>query len=165
MKTAVVVMGVAGSGKTTIAMLLADRLGWMVAEADDFHPPANVTKMASGVPLTDEDRQPWLVSIRDWIDAAPGSVLVTCSALRRVYRDVLRQAHAQVRFLHLDGRPEVIGSRIGSRTGHFMPPTLLQSQLATLEPLQPDEDGIVVSVEGTPAEIGERAITALGLEP
>jgi gluconokinase len=106
-----------------------------------------------------------VVAIRDWIDAAPGSVLVTCSALRRVYRDVLRQAHAHVRFLHLDGRPEVIGSRIGSRTGHFMPPTLLHSQLATLEPLQPDEDGIVVSVEGTPAEIGERSITALGLEP
>lgn len=163
-RTAVVVMGVAGSGKTTVAEILAKRLHWKAAEADDFHSAENVAKMHSGTPLTDEDRQPWLASIRDWISAADTSVLVTCSALRHTYRDVLRQADARVVFLHLDGSAELIGDRMNARVDHFMPPALLQSQLETLEPLQPDEDGVVINVDTTPDRIADRAIEALGLE-
>ncbi|GAA2096843.1 gluconokinase [Microlunatus panaciterrae] len=161
--TAVVVMGVAGSGKTTVATLLGARLGWQVAEADDFHSSQNVAKMASGVPLTDADRQPWLIAIRDWISASDTSVLVTCSALRRSYRDVLRTADKRVRFLHLDGTADLIGERIRARVDHFMPPALLDSQLSTLEPLQPDEDGVVIGVSGTPHGVADRAMAALQL--
>lgn len=162
-RTAVVVMGVAGSGKTTVAGVLAERLGWEQAEADDFHSEANVAKMAAGTALTDADRQPWLESIRDWISAADTSVLVTCSALKRVYRDVLRTADARVVFLHLDGSADLIGDRIRARTDHFMPPALLESQLATLEPLEAEEDGAVIEVSGTPDEIADRAVLALDL--
>lgn len=156
-------MGVAGSGKTTTASLLAERLGWTVAEADDFHSAANVAKMSAGTPLDDADRQPWLESIRDWISAAEGNVFITCSALRRRYRDVLRGAEAKVRFLHLDGSKGLIGERMQARTDHFMPPALLDSQLATLEPLEPDEDGVVIEVTGSPAEVAAQAIQELGL--
>lgn len=162
-KTAVVVMGVSGSGKTTVAEILARRLGWREAEADDFHPAANVAKMHDGIPLTDADRGPWLIALRDWIDAAPGSVIMTCSALKRSYRDVLRTANARVEFLHLDGDHEVIRRRITARKGHFMPPSLLDSQFATLEPLQPDEAGVVVDVEGDPEEMADTAIQELHL--
>jgi gluconokinase len=162
-KTAVVVMGVSGSGKTTIAGILSRRLGWPEAEADDFHPAANVAKMHAGTPLTDADRKPWLEALRDWIDAAPGSVILTCSALRRSYRDVLRQANARVVFLHLDGDHEVIRKRITGRRGHFMPASLLDSQFATLEALQPDEDGCVVDVGGSPDVIADRAMHELQL--
>lgn len=162
-KTAVVVMGVSGSGKTTVARLLADRLGWPMAEADDFHSAENIAAMASGRPLTDADRGPWLLSIRDWVSAADTSVVVTCSALRRRYRDVLREAEASVKFLHLDGGRDIIGSRIGARLDHFMPPTLLTSQLSTLEPLEADEDGAMVPVDGSPEQLVERALAALGL--
>lgn len=151
-----VVMGVAGSGKTTVATLLAQRTGTPQAEADDFHPEANVRKMAAGVPLTDADRQPWLERLRDWLTAeadAGRSAVVTCSALRRPYRDLLRTAHGRVRFVHLDGSPELLASRIGARTDHFMPATLLPSQLATLEPLDDDEDGFVLDVAHSPAEL------------
>jgi gluconokinase len=156
-------MGVAGSGKSTVGQILARRLGWSFAEADDFHSAANVAKMASGTPLTDEDRLPWLESIWKWIDASPADLVVTCSALRRSYRDVLRQAQANVRFLHLNGTRETIGARIAARSEHFMPTALLSSQIATLEPLQSDEDGAVVEIAGTPEEIVDRAIQALGL--
>lgn len=156
-------MGVSGAGKTTIAEILACRLGWQEAEADDFHPAANVAKMHDGIPLTDEDRWPWLVTLRDWISAAPGSVILTCSALKRSYRDVLRSAHARVEFLHLDGDHDVIRSRIMARTGHFMPASLLDSQFATLEPLQPDEQGLVVDVEDDPEGIADRAMAELHL--
>lgn len=162
-KTAVVVMGVSGSGKTTVAEILARRLGWQEAEADDFHPAANVAKMHDGIPLTDQDRMPWLIALRDWINAAPGSVILTCSALKRSYRDVLRTADARVEFIHLDGDHEVIRKRITARKGHFMPASLLDSQFATLEPLQPDEAGLVVDVEGDPTAIADQAITALHL--
>jgi gluconokinase len=144
LKTTIIVMGVAGSGKSTVAKMLAERLGWPMAEGDDFHSQENKAKMAAGTPLTDADRKPWLEAIRDWIDRTPGNSVVTCSALRRSYRDILRGARGRVRFLHMQGSPAVLGSRIGSRTGHFMPPGMLISQLETLEPLQPDEDGAVV---------------------
>ncbi|QGN35745.1 AAA family ATPase [Microlunatus sp. Gsoil 973] len=156
-------MGVSGAGKTTVAEILARRLGWLEAEADDFHPPANVAKMHSGIPLTDEDREPWLAALRDWITKAPGSVILTCSALRRSYRDVLRSANARVEFLHLDGDHDLIRQRITSRSGHFMPASLLDSQFATLEPLQPDEPGLVADVADEPEAIADQAVRALRL--
>ncbi len=162
-KTVVVVMGVAGCGKSTVGQMLAQRLGWPFAEADDFHSAANVAKMAAGTPLTDEDRRPWLESIRRWMDDTAADSVVTCSALRRSYRDILRGAQANVRFLHLSGTLESIGARMAARTSHFMPTSLLTSQLATLEPLESDEDGVVINVTGTPEEIVTNAIKVLGL--
>ncbi|MGB7982470.1 MAG: gluconokinase [Candidatus Nanopelagicales bacterium] len=163
-----VIMGVAGCGKTTVAQLLSERLGWVAAEADDFHPSANIAKMASGVPLTDDDRWPWLRAIRDWITLQNGEgrdSIVTCSALKRGYRDVLRQATGQVRFVHLDGTIEVIGERIQSRSKHFMPPRLLPSQFEILEPLGADEDGVVVPVAGQPESIADDALRRLEIAP
>ncbi|MFC3495410.1 gluconokinase [Glycomyces rhizosphaerae] len=162
--TCLVVMGVAGSGKSTVARLLADRLGRPMAEADDFHPEANIAKMRSGTPLTDADREPWLLSLRDWIsahDAEGRGTVVTCSALKRTYRDLLRGATAQVRFVHLSGTPEVIGERLSARSGHFMPPSLLDSQFADLEPLGDDEDGITVDVTAPPEQIADRVCEGL----
>lgn len=161
-----VVMGVAGSGKTTVAGLLARRLGWTSAEADEFHPASNVAKMAAGTPLTDDDRWPWLRAIALWIgdqDAAGRCSIVTCSALKRSYRDVLAAAPGRVRFVHLAGDPAVIAERMGHRTGHFMPAALLPSQFATLEPLQPDEDGVTVSVAADPEAVADEVLRALGL--
>lgn len=158
----VVVMGVSGSGKTTVGTALAERLGVPYAEADDFHPPENVAKMASGVPLTDEDRAPWLDAIAAWLKAQEGEGgVVTCSALKRVYRDRLRRAAPEVFFLHLDGSPELIGERLSGRTGHFMPSALLRSQFETLEALDADEAGAVVPIDGTPQEVTELAVTAV----
>ena len=163
LKTTIVVMGVAGSGKSSVARLVAERLGWPMAEGDDFHSPQNRSKMASGTPLTDADRKPWLEAIRDWLDRTPGNAVVTCSALRRSYRDILRTARGRVRFLHLHGTPAVLGSRISGRTDHFMPPALLVSQLETLEPLEPDEDGTTVDVSRSPEEIVELGLTRLSI--
>ncbi|NIJ12677.1 gluconokinase [Saccharomonospora amisosensis] len=164
MSTCLVVMGVSGAGKSTLARPLAARLCWPVAEADDFHPDANIAKMASGVPLTDADRAPWLAAIRDWINAqaetGPGAV-VTCSALKRRYRDSLRAARARVRFVHLEGSRDVIAGRLATRTGHFMPPSLLESQFGDLEPLAPDEDGVTVDVGDSPQRIIEAALALL----
>jgi gluconokinase len=162
-KTAVVVMGVAGCGKSTVGQLLARRLGWPYAEADDFHSEANVAKMASGTPLTDEDRRPWLESIRKWIDDTAGDSVVTCSALRRDYRDILRGAQANVRFVHLNGTEETIAARMAARADHYMPTSLLASQVATLEPLQSDENGVEIEIGGRPEEIVTSAIKVLGL--
>jgi gluconokinase len=164
----VVVMGVSGSGKTTVGRGIADAMRWEYAEGDEFHSAANVAKMASGHPLTDEDRWPWLRSIGQWLNAheqAGRSAVVTCSALRRVYRDLLREGRPDVRFCHVTATAEIIQERLEHRHGHYMPPSLLPSQLATLEPLQPDEPGVVVSVAGTPQEIVQKALAALGLTP
>jgi len=159
-------MGVSGSGKTTVARELAQHLGWTFAEADEFHPPENVAKMAAGVPLVDEDRWPWLADLRDWLDAraaAGEDVVITCSALKRSYRDVLRGAGARVRFVHLTASPAVLAERMGLRSGHYMPASLLDSQLAALQPLEPDEDGVVVDVDAPVAQVVRAAVGALDL--
>ncbi len=161
----IVVMGVSGTGKTTLAKKLAGDLGYPFAEGDDFHSAANVAKMHAGHPLTDEDRAPWLRTISDWIGerekAGTGGV-ITCSALKRRYRDELRGGHPDVRFLSLVGDYDLLLSRIQGRTGHFMPASLLDSQLAAFEPLQADEPGTDVDVAGTPAEVEALAIKQLG---
>ncbi|MDQ4489807.1 gluconokinase [Sinomonas sp. ASV486] len=165
--THVVVMGVAGSGKTTIAAALAPRLGWPLAEADDFHPQANIAKMASGRPLDDEDRWPWLSLIRSWMSerAREGqSTVLTCSALRRSYRDFLSKADGRVVFVHLDGSPELLQARMASRVGHFMPSTLLPSQLAALEPLSPDERArasLSLDLAKTPEHLVDAIVSSL----
>lgn len=164
----VVVMGVAGTGKSTVAKGISTLMGWPYAEGDAVHPQANVAKMHSGIPLTDEDRWPWLRLLGDWIDstiAAGDSAVVTCSALRRAYREVLREGRPSVRFLHLHDSQDLIAERMAARTDHFMPPGLLPSQFATLEPLEPDEPGVVVSVAGDIPEVIERSMTALRLVP
>ncbi len=163
-KTVIVVMGVAGSGKSTVAQLLAQQLGWTRIEGDDLHPPENVAKMAAGTPLSDADREPWLRGISQRIDETEGHQVITCSALRRSYRDILRTANARVRFLQLSGSRALLSSRLGARTDHFMPSSLLASQLDALEPLTPDEDGVSVDIHGTPAAIVARALQALDLD-
>ncbi|MCV7424478.1 gluconokinase [Mycobacterium yunnanensis] len=143
----IVVMGVSGSGKSTVGAALAQRLRVPFADADDFHPAANIAKMTAGHALDDDDRRPWLDTIGTWLaDHADGGVM-SCSALKRAYRDQLREHLADVEFLHLAGTPEVIGRRQASRPGHFMPASLLASQFATLEPLAPDERGVHVDVD------------------
>jgi gluconokinase len=154
-------MGVSGSGKTTIGQLLAQRLGVDYAEADEFHPPENVAKMSTGTPLTDDDRWPWLRAIAKWISEHPQGGVVTCSALKLKYRDVLKTG-GDVFFVHLDGTRELIAQRLASRKGHFMPPALLDSQIADLEALVPGETGAVISIDATPDEIVEAAIRAIG---
>ncbi|GAA4427122.1 gluconokinase, GntK/IdnK-type [Georgenia halophila] len=149
-------MGVSGSGKTTIAVDLAKELGYVFAEGDEFHSDANRAKMSSGVPLDDDDRAPWLAAIRDWMtqQAREGqSTVLTCSALRHRYRDVLRAAEGRTIFVHMAPPADVTTGRIGSRKGHYMPPSLLQSQIDTLEELGPDEEGIAIRSTGTPEEV------------
>ncbi|MEV3874722.1 gluconokinase [Streptomyces sp. NPDC049906] len=155
-------MGVAGTGKTTIGPLLADRLGVPYAEGDDFHPAANIAKMTAGTPLTDEDRWPWLDAIGAWAHERGGlGGVVSSSALKRSYRDRLRAAAPGLVFLHLTGDRALIEERMSHRQGHFMPTALLDSQFATLQPLQPDEAGVSVDVAGGPEEIADRAARAL----
>ncbi|SED73135.1 gluconokinase [Streptomyces sp. PAN_FS17] len=160
----IVVMGVSGTGKTTVAHSLAQRLAVPFAEADEFHSAANIAKMSAGIPLDDSDRRPWLRAIGRWLHehavAGSGGV-VTCSALKRRYRDTLREAAPSVFFLHLTASEEVLEQRIGHRAGHFMPESLLASQLATLEPLAPDEPGAVLDT-GPPADtVAARAVALL----
>ena len=159
-----IVMGVSGSGKSTIAEAINERLHWPFQEGDALHPPANVQKMHSGVPLTDEDRAPWLLAVKGWIDARvaagePG--LVTCSALKRSYRDGLVDGRAQVRLLYLKANPAVLEERLEKRTGHFMPASLLESQIKTLEEPAPDEHPITVCVESTLDQTVAEALEAL----
>ncbi|WP_460852805.1 gluconokinase [Nocardioides montaniterrae] len=144
----VVVMGVSGSGKSTVGAALAQRLRVPFADADDFHPPANIAKMSAGHPLDDEDRRPWLDALGEWLAAhdAQGGVM-SCSALKVDYRTRLLDHAPRTRFVHLDGPRDVIARRQAGRPGHFMPAALLDSQFATLEPLGPDEPGIVIDVD------------------
>ncbi len=158
----VVIMGVSASGKTTVGQLLAQRLGVPYAEADDFHPAANVAKMRAGHPLDDEDRRPWLDEIARWLaDHADSGGVVSCSALKRRYRDRLVSAARHVFFLHLDGSRELIAARITARQGHFMPPGLLDTQFADLEPLGNDEAGAAIPIDGTPQETAALAHAAV----
>ena len=140
-------MGVSGSGKSTVGAAVAQRLRVPFADADDFHPAANIAKMTAGHPLDDHDRHPWLEAIGEWLAGHPEGGVMSCSALKRTYRDQLRQHCPEVEFLHLVGTPEVIGRRQASRPGHFMPPSLLKSQFDTLEPLESDERGVDVDVD------------------
>jgi gluconokinase len=163
--TTLVVMGVSGSGKTTVAQGVADALGWAYAEGDDFHPRENVAKMAAGQPLDDEDRWPWLRAIAQSIGAseeAGQNQVVTCSALKRSYRDLLRRGHPSVRFCLLDVSPDELSRRLESRRGHYMPASLLDSQLATLEPLGADEPGITVPADTDPEGVRAAVLDALG---
>lgn len=156
---AVVVMGVSAAGKSTVAVELADRLGVTFVDADALHPPENVAKMAAGIPLDDDDRRPWLdaVGARLASGAAAGGIVVACSALKRGYRDRLRSACPAVAFVHLDGSRELLAQRAGARADHFMPAALLDSQIETLEALGADEDGIVLDVSATPAQLAAAA--------
>ena len=167
--THLVVMGVAGSGKSTIAAALSQQLGWACAEADEFHPQSNIDKMTQGIPLQDEDRWPWLQEIQDWMSAqaaAGKSTVLTCSALKKSYRQLLSEAQGRVLFLHLHGEAGLIGARMQGREGHFMPPTLLPSQLATLEPLTDDElaaGSLRLDISKAPEELVKTIIEALRL--
>ena len=159
-----VVMGVSGTGKTTVATLLADRLGWDLAEGDDLHPAANVDKMAAGQPLTDEDRRPWLAAVAAWITehtAAGRPGVITCSALRRTYRDRLRGDH--VLFVHLTASRDQIEQRLTARRGHYMPATLLNSQIETLEAPGADENVLTIDVGRRPAEVVAEILRRLEL--
>ncbi len=162
----VIVMGVSGSGKSTIGGLLASRLHWEFEDADWFHPASNIEKMHRGIPLTDEDRWPWLDAVAAWIDAtrqSTGHGVIACSALKRRYRDVLIGDRDDVRLLYLKGEEALIARRIATRHEHFMPPQLLHSQFEALEEPGPDEHPIVVSIEPTPREIVARAMSALAI--
>jgi gluconokinase len=148
-------MGVSGSGKSTIAALVAERLGWAFADGDAFHPPGSIAKMQAGLPLNDSDRAPWLAALAAWIDARLRdgiSGVLVCSALRRAYRDVLTRGRPAVRIVYLEGSRELIAERLAARHGHFMPSALLDSQFAILEPPGPDERALVVGI-AAPADI------------
>jgi len=167
-RSIILVMGVSGSGKTTVGAMLAGQLGWKYAEADGFHPPANIEKMAAGQPLTDEDRKPWLAAIAAWIDhqtatGQPG--VVTCSALKRAYRDFLRAGRPQVRLVYLKGSRDLIASRMAARHGHFFAAAMLDSQFADLQEPGPDEHALTVSIGGTPQQIVEDVLAQLGRQP
>jgi gluconokinase len=158
----VLVMGVAGAGKTTIGTALAARLGWRFIDADDYHPPENVAKMKAGIPLEDADRWPWLQTLADQIDrwlAARKTVVLACSALKQSYRDVLAQGRPGVRFVHLEGDKALIRRRLDARRGHYMPAILLDSQFAALEP---PADAVTVDVAGTPEAIVRGIVQRLG---
>jgi gluconokinase len=163
----VVAMGVSGSGKSTIASMLAQRLHWVYEDGDWFHPKSNIEKMHHGEPLNDEDRWPWLHAIAEWIDAtrrASGHGVVACSALKRAYRDILIGDRRGVRLVFLKGDRDLIARRVAARADHFMPTALLDSQFAALEEPQADERPIVVSIVPHPREIVETIVKDLGIE-
>ncbi|MGV0837898.1 gluconokinase [Mycolicibacterium thermoresistibile] len=160
MAAPIVVMGVSGSGKSVVGAALAQRLRVPFADADDFHPPANVAKMTSGQALDDDDRFPWLEAVGQWLAEHSDGGVVACSALKRRYRDQLRRHCPDLEFVHLTGAVEVIAKRQSSRPGHFMPSSLLQSQFDTLEPLEPDEAGMLIDVDQSIDEIIEAYVRA-----
>ncbi len=157
----VVIMGVSGSGKTTVGSALAARLGWRFIDADDLHPAANIAKMAGGSPLTDQDRGPWLAAVARQLASGPDAI-AACSALKRAYRNMIADAVPGVFFVHLAVPPATLVARMRAREGHFMPTSLLDSQRSTLEPLGPDESGIVIDaareLDGVVSELAERLV-------
>jgi gluconokinase len=162
--TIAIVMGVSGSGKTTIAAGLARQQGWILLEGDSFHPAANVAKMKAGIPLADEDRWPWLRAIAakaDAVRAAGQSAAVACSALKRSYRDILIGDRPDTVLVYLRGSKDLIAARVAGRKGHFMPPALLDSQFATLEEPGPDEAPVIVDIGGTPDDAISDAVRQL----
>jgi len=162
MPPVIVVMGVSGSGKTTIGTQLAERLALRYAEADSFHPAANVAKMSAGIPLDDADRAPWLDAIAEWIkDSCGTGGVISCSALRHRYRQRLRAACDDIWFLHLAVDKAVIAQRVAQRQGHYMPASLVDSQFAALEPLRPDEPGATVPANDQPDRVVQAALDAL----
>ena len=158
--TAWVVMGVSGCGKSRIGAALAARLGVAFIEGDAYHSVANVAKMAAGIALTDDDRHDWLLTLRDKLARREGPVVLSCSALKRAYRDLLRGAGDDVRFVHLTGERGLLLERVSNRPGHYMPPSLLDSQLSTLEPLQPDEPGITLDIRDTPEQLVDQIVAS-----
>ena len=163
---ALIVMGVSGAGKSTVAEALSARLGWRCEDGDRFHPASNVAKMSAGQPLTDDDRWPWLKAIADEIDRLCGKrqhAVVACSALRRAYREVLVHGRDDVRIVFLDGTKEVIAARLAARKGHFMPPGLLDSQLRTLERPGPEEGAVTISIDATVEVIVDNIVSQLKL--
>jgi gluconokinase len=163
---AVIVMGVSGSGKTTIAQALAARTGFIERDGDDYHPAANIEKMKAGIPLTDDDRLPWLHAIAEAIDHYAKNntpVIIACSALKHAYRDILMHGRKDVRIVYLSGSAELIAQRLKHRSGHFMPPGLLNSQIAALEPPQPDEHILTVDIAAPVDRIVDQIVAALHL--
>jgi gluconokinase len=160
----VIVMGVSGSGKSTIGSLMAGRLQWEFEDGDWFHPATNVEKMHKGIPLTDDDRWPWLRAIEAWIDKTGregGHGVIACSVLKRRYRDILIADRADVRLVYLKGSEELVARRIATRHEHFMPPSLLHSQFAALEEPGPDENPITISIEPRPSQIVTHILAVL----
>lgn len=165
MASPIVVMGVSGSGKSTVGAALAQRLRVPFADADDFHPPANIAKMTAGEALNDDDRYPWLEAIGEWLAGHRQGGVMSCSALKRKYRDQLRNHCADVEFLHLSGAPDTIGKRQASRPGHFMPASLLESQFRTLEPLEADERGVALDIDQNIDSIVDTYVTSAEANP
>ena len=161
----IVVMGVSGTGKTTVAVQLAEELGCQFIEGDDLHPSRNIAKMKAGTPLTDEDRWPWLQAIAEMVavrDFEGTSTVVTCSALKRSYRDTLRAQASDLALVYLRGTPQLLAQRMAGRQGHYMPPSLLASQLATLEPPQDDEHALTLDVAHDPQQLVHETLAWLG---
>ena len=165
---ALIVMGVSGAGKSTVAEALAGRLGWRCEDGDKFHPASNVEKMSAGQPLTDEDRWPWLKAIADEIDRLCGKqqpAVFACSALKRAYRDVLVHGRGDVRLVFLNGTQALIAARLAARKGHFMPPGLLDSQFRTLERPASNEGAVTVSIDASVTAIVDNIVRQLKLDP
>ena len=160
-KSILLIMGVSGSGKSTIAEIVSERLGWVFEEGDDLHPQTNIDKMKAGIPLTDADRQPWLARVAAWIDkqresGQPG--VITCSALKRSYRQIVIGDRPEVQLVYLRGSRELIAARLADRQGHFMPAALLESQFDTLEEPGPDENPLIVDIGGSADEIADEIV-------